>query len=123
MDDYFQHPPIPKQTKGKERMTQCAPPTKKKLRSSVTVIAKKTQPTMAKTSLTKRPQHYQGLNSANVRTPPIKKMKSKDIAHIPRNTPNGHPNKGGKITNAVGSTPSSSKSHDATISCEEFKRF
>ncbi|KAH0678706.1 hypothetical protein KY284_019791 [Solanum tuberosum] len=119
-DDDFQDPPCPINNKGKEKVDSCLSPPKKKSRHTVTPIQKKTTPRV----ISKQPCLIKSPRRANVaKRPksPLPKRQAKKHANVPSYT-------GIKQNVEIKSSvpleiPSTSKSHDFSISRDEFDQF
>ncbi|XP_049344033.1 uncharacterized protein LOC125808366 [Solanum verrucosum] len=119
-DDDFQDPPCPINNKGKEKVDSCLSPPKKKSRQTVTPIQKKTTPRV----ISKQPCLIKSPRRANVaKRPksPLPKRQAKKHANVPSYT-------GIKQNVEIKSSvpleiPSTSKSHDFSISRDEFDQF
>ncbi|WMV27517.1 hypothetical protein MTR67_020902 [Solanum verrucosum] len=119
-DDDFQDPPCPINNKGKEKVDSCLSPPKKKSRQTVTPIQKKTTPRVISKQpcLIKSPQRP---NVAKRPKSPLPKRQAKKHANVPSYT-------GIKQNVEIKSSvpfeiPSTSKSHDFSISRDEFDQF
>ncbi|WMV36751.1 hypothetical protein MTR67_030136 [Solanum verrucosum] len=119
-DDDFQDPPRPKNNKGKEKVDICSSPPKKKSRQTVTLIQKKTPPTV----ISKHPYLRKFPRHANVpKRPksPLPKGQAKQRANVDSYT---GIKQNVEIKSSVASEiPSTSKSHDFSISRDEFDQF
>ncbi|KAH0773582.1 hypothetical protein KY290_010719 [Solanum tuberosum] len=119
-DDDFQDPPCPINNKGKEKVDTCLSPPKKKSRQTVTPIQNKTTPRV----ISKQPCLIKSPRRANVaKRPksPLPKRQAKKHANVPSYT-------GIKQNVEIKSSvpfeiPSTSKSHDFSISRDEFDQF
>ncbi|KAH0652366.1 hypothetical protein KY289_030044 [Solanum tuberosum] len=119
-DDDFQDPPHPKNNKGKEKVDTCSSPPKKKSRQTITPIQKKTPPRV----ISKQPCLRKSLRHANVpKRPksPLPKRQAKQCANV-ASYPGNKKNVEIK-SSAVSEIPSTSKSHDFSISRDEFDQF
>ncbi|WMV19852.1 hypothetical protein MTR67_013237 [Solanum verrucosum] len=119
-DDDFQDPPYPINNKGKEKVDSCLSPPKKKSRQTITPIQKKTTPRV----ISKQPCLIKSPRRANVaKRPksPLPKRQAEKHANVPSYT-------GIKQNVEIKSSvpfeiPSTSKSHDFSISRDEFDQF
>ncbi|KAH0742810.1 hypothetical protein KY290_030803 [Solanum tuberosum] len=119
-NDDFQDPPHPKNNKGKEKVDTCSSPPKKKSRQTVTPIQKKTPPRVIskKPYLSKSPRHA---NVPKRPKSPLPKRQAKQCANVASYTGN---KQNIEIKSSVASEiPSTSKSHNFSISRDEFDQF
>ncbi|KAH0754050.1 hypothetical protein KY290_024320 [Solanum tuberosum] len=119
-DDDFQDPPCPINNKGKEKADTCLSPPKKKSGQTVTPIQNKTTPRV----ISKQPCLIKSPRRANVakRTKsPLPKRQAKKHANVPSYT---GIKQNVEIKSSVAfEIPSTSKSHDFSISRDEFDQF
>ncbi|KAH0688921.1 hypothetical protein KY289_016279 [Solanum tuberosum] len=119
-DDDFQDPPCPINNKGKEKVDTCLSPPKKKSRQTVTPIQNKTTPRV----ISKQPCLRKSPRRANVaKRPksPLPKRQAKKHANVPSYT--GIKKKIEIKSSVAFEIPSTSKSHDFSISRDEFDQF
>ncbi|WMV58101.1 hypothetical protein MTR67_051486, partial [Solanum verrucosum] len=113
-------PPCPINNKGKEKVDTCLSPPKKKSRQTVTPIQNKTTPRV----ISKKPCLIKSPRRANVaKRPksPLPKRQAKKHANVPSYT---GIKQNVEIKSSVAfEIPSTSKSHDFSISCDEFDQF
>ncbi|KAH0732204.1 hypothetical protein KY289_003392 [Solanum tuberosum] len=119
-DDDFQDPPCPINNKGKEKVDTCLLPPKKKSRQTITPIQNKTTPMV----ISKQPCLIKSPRRANVaKRPksPLPKRQATKHVNVPSYT---GIKQNVEIKSSVAfEIPSTSKSHDFSISRDEFDQF